>query len=58
MDNPFGDVEENPLPWLNNWIVIDNNQSAPQEESTGNYLLGAYVDDLNTVDMNKYGLKF
>ena len=58
MENPFGAVEENPIPWMNNWIVIDNNQSAPQEESTGNYLLGAYIDDNNTIDMSKYNLKF
>lgn len=58
IENPFGAVIENPLPYMNNWVVIDSNQSAPQEESTGNYLLGAYVDDSATIDMNKYGLKF
>lgn len=58
IENPFGDVLENPLPYMNNWVVIDSNQGAPQEESTGNYLLGGYIDDTATIDMSKYALTF
>lgn len=47
--NPYGDIYINPLPYMNKWIVIDDNQPSPQEESVGNYLLGGFVDDSGTM---------
>lgn len=58
LNNPFGNIRENPLPYMNKWIVIDSNQASPQEESVGNYLLGGYIDDSSDVDNSKYNLKF
>jgi ribonucleoside-diphosphate reductase beta chain len=58
IENPFGDIKENPLPYMNKWIVIDSNQSAPQEENVGNYLLGGFIDDSPTLDTSKYNLVF
>ena len=58
IENPFGEVTENPLPYMNKWIVIDSNQSSPQEESVANYLLGGFIDDSSTVNMSKYNLSF
>lgn len=58
IENPFGDIKENPLPYMNKWIVIDSNQSAPQEENVGNYLLGGFIDDTNEINLDKYKLVF
>lgn len=58
IENPYGDITENPLPYMNKWLVIDNNQSSPQEESVANYLLGGFIDDSDSFDKNKYNLTF
>lgn len=44
----------NPLPLMEKWLSIDNNQASPQEESIGNYLLGGLIDDTDTVNANRY----
>ena len=43
--NPFGNVTKNPIPYMDEWINLDNNQGAPQEEKTMNYLLGGFVNE-------------
>ena len=58
IENPYEEVLENPLPYMNKWATIDENQASPQEESVGNYLLGNYVNDMDSVDMGKYGVSF
>lgn len=58
IESPFETVTENPLPYMNKWATIDDNQASPQEESVGNYLLGGYINDMAEVDMSKYGLEF
>lgn len=58
MPNPYPAVTSNPLPYMNKWIVIDNNQTSPQEESVGNYLLGGFIDDSAQEDTEKYALDF
>lgn len=58
IENPFPEIKEMPLPYMNKWIIIDSNQSSPQEESVGNYLLGGYVDDSSELQVAQYGLKF
>lgn len=45
IDNPFGNVTINPLPYMEDWVEMDKQQSAPQEEKTANYLLGGVIDD-------------
>lgn len=45
LDNHHKVVTNNPLPYMNKWLVIDSFQSSPQEESVANYLLGNYQDD-------------
>ncbi len=42
--NPFGNVTENPLGYMDDWVDMDKNQGAPQEEKTVNYLLGGTTD--------------
>lgn len=44
IDNDFKLVEKNPLGYMNDWLDINNNQPSPQEEKTGNYLLGGMKD--------------
>jgi ribonucleoside-diphosphate reductase beta chain len=41
--NPFGNVTENPLPYMEDWVEMDKNQAAPQEEKPSNYLLGNVI---------------
>lgn len=43
--NPFGNVVKNPIPYMDDWVNLDNNQGAPQEEKTMNYLLGGFVNE-------------
>lgn len=43
---PFTRIEENPLPLMDKWININAVQTSPQEELTGNYLLGGFINDL------------
>lgn len=58
MNNPYPAVTSNPLPYMNKWVIIDNNQSSPQEESVANYLLGGFIDDSTQEDEQKYALDF
>jgi len=45
LDNPYGNITVNPLPFMNKWININSNQASPQEENVVNYLLGGFIDD-------------
>lgn len=58
IENPYGDILENPLPYMNKWLVIDSNQSSPQEESVANYLLGGFTDDAHNFNIAEYQLRF
>lgn len=49
---PFTRIETNPLPLVDKWIDINAVQTSPQEELTGNYLLGGFKKDL--VDGEEY----
>lgn len=46
IENPFGNLTDNPLPYMEDWVEMDKNQAAPQEEKNANYLLGGVVDDV------------
>lgn len=47
MDKTFKTIRTNPLDYMSEWIDIDNTQSSPQEEKTGNYLIGGFSDTTN-----------
>lgn len=50
LGKPFPERTKNPLPWMNNWLVSDNVQVAPQEVEISSYLVGqidAKVGDLD-----------
>lgn len=40
VDNHFKHVMKNPLSYMDDWIDINKNQTSPQEEKAGNYLIG------------------
>ncbi len=50
--NPHREVYKNPLPYMNDWIMIDKNQGSPQEKRGGNYLLGGVVKASEDVVFN------
>lgn len=43
----FKEVRKNPLGYIEDWIDVNKNQASPQEEKTGNYLLGGFRDTTN-----------
>lgn len=43
---PFTRIEVNPLPLMDKWTDINSVQTSPQEELTGNYLLGGFINNL------------
>ena len=50
--SPLFEETKNPIPWINNWLVSDNVQVAPQETEISSYLVGA-ID--NTVEDDSFG---
>ncbi|MBE0438257.1 MAG: ribonucleotide-diphosphate reductase subunit beta [Gammaproteobacteria bacterium] len=49
-------TKSNPLPWMNNWLVSDNVQVAPQESEISSYLVGQVdskvsADDFSGMDI-------
>lgn len=40
LKQPFPNAKENPIPWIDNWLVSDNVQVAPQETEISSYLVG------------------
>lgn len=42
----FASVNESPLPWMANWMDIDSQSNANQEQSNNNYRLNVTVDDI------------
>ena len=55
-DLPFAFIEKHPMPHTIQWKDINSTQTSPQEELTGNYLLGGFVSDL--IPGSKYTPKF
>lgn len=48
--SPLNDSNKNPLPWMNNWLVSDNVQVAPQESEISSYLVGQMDSSVDTSD--------
>lgn len=47
---------QNPIPWINAWLVSDNVQVAPQEAEISSYLVGQIDSELNTDDFDDFEL--
>nr|WP_267339628.1 MULTISPECIES: class Ia ribonucleoside-diphosphate reductase subunit beta [unclassified Gilliamella] len=52
---PF-QVKSNPIPWINNWLVSDNVQVAPQEAEMSSYLVGQIDSEMNEDDLSDFEL--
>ena len=55
LDPIFANIS-NPLPWMNNWLVSDNVQVAPQESEISSYLVGQVDSTVNTNDFSDFSL--
>jgi ribonucleoside-diphosphate reductase beta chain len=47
---------QNPLPWINAWLVSDNVQVAPQEAEISSYLVGAIDSEVDIDDFSDFEL--
>jgi ribonucleoside-diphosphate reductase beta chain len=56
ISNEFKIITKNTLGYMDDWIDINNNQSSPQEEKTGNYLLGGFKDNSQNIIFDVDGL--
>ncbi|MDG6777256.1 ribonucleotide-diphosphate reductase subunit beta [Thiomicrorhabdus sp. zzn3] len=53
---PIFENRSNPLPWMNNWLVSDNVQVAPQESEISSYLVGQVDSKVNKDDFSDFSL--
>ncbi|MDX1796209.1 MAG: class Ia ribonucleoside-diphosphate reductase subunit beta [Hydrogenovibrio sp.] len=53
---PIFEQKGNPLPWMNNWLVSDNVQVAPQESEISSYLVGQVNSSVEKDDFNDFSL--
>jgi len=53
---PLFENISNPLPWMNNWLVSDNVQVAPQESEISSYLVGQVDSKIDTDDFSDFSL--
>ncbi|MGM0541184.1 MAG: class Ia ribonucleoside-diphosphate reductase subunit beta [Pseudomonadota bacterium] len=53
---PIFELRSNPLPWMNNWLVSDNVQVAPQESEISSYLVGQIDSKVEQSDFNDFSL--
>jgi len=49
-------TKQNPLPWINAWLVSDNVQVAPQEAEISSYLVGAIDSEVDLDDFSDFEL--
>lgn len=54
--DPIFENKTNPLPWMNNWLVSDNVQVAPQESEISSYLVGQVDTDVKKDDFSNFSL--
>jgi len=52
---PFA-VKNNPIPWINHWLVSDNVQVAPQEAEISSYLVGQINSKVDSEDLSTFEL--
>lgn len=53
---PIFESRSNPLPWMNNWLVSDNVQVAPQESEISSYLVGQIDSKVEQSDFDDFSL--
>lgn len=53
---PQFETKNNPIPWINAWLVSDNVQVAPQEAEISSYLVGQIDNDLDGADFDDFDL--
>ncbi len=54
--DPIFENLSNPLPWMNNWLVSDNVQVAPQESEISSYLVGQVDSKVDSSDFSDFDL--
>lgn len=54
--DPIFPNKSNPLPWMNNWLVSDNVQVAPQESEISSYLVGQVNSSVSSDDFDNFSL--
>lgn len=52
----FPATTQNPIPWINTWLVSDNVQVAPQEVELSSYLVGQIDAEVNAQDLGNFEL--
>ena len=52
----FPNARQNPIPWINTWLVSDNVQVAPQEVEVSSYLVGQIDAEINATDLGDFEL--
>ena len=50
LQSAFPEATNNPIPWMNAWLVSDNVQVAPQEAEISSYLVGALDSNISDED--------
>ncbi|MCV6591269.1 MAG: ribonucleotide-diphosphate reductase subunit beta [Marinobacterium sp.] len=54
--NEIFEQRQNPLPWMNAWLVSDNVQVAPQEAEISSYLVGQIDNEVDEGDFDGFDL--
>lgn len=49
-------TNQNPIPWINSWLVSDNVQVAPQESEISSYLVGQIDNEVDGADFGDFDL--
>lgn len=52
----FPQAGQNPIPWINAWLVSDNVQVAPQEVEVSSYLVGQIDAEVSMEDLGEFEL--
>ena len=53
---PVFPTTQNPIPWINAWLVSDNVQVAPQESEISSYLVGQIDNEVDSSDFGDFDL--
>lgn len=56
LDVVYPHATQNPIPWINTWLVSDNVQVAPQEVELSSYLVGQIDSQVDTDNLEEFEL--
>lgn len=56
LKSAFPNATQNPIPWINTWLVSDNVQVAPQEVEVSSYLIGQIDSEVSADDLGEFEL--